>query len=69
MWKVNRLTLYRLREEAPSEFLATHGYKQIASSELLPDLNIPLLEQCAMISDQIQAIDEFEEGMRYRELD
>lgn len=63
MWKVNRLTLYRLREETPSEFLATHGYEQIASSELLPDLSIPLLEQCAMISDQIQAIDEFEEGI------
>jgi hypothetical protein len=43
--------------------LQTHGYEQITLSELLPDLNIPLLEQCAMISDQIQAIDEFEEGM------
>jgi Uma2 family endonuclease len=63
MWKVNRLTLYRLREETPSKFLQTHGYEPIASSELLPDLNIPLLEQCAMISDQIQAIDEFEEGI------
>jgi hypothetical protein len=63
MWKVNRLTLYHLREETPSKFLQTHGYEPIASSELLPDLNIPLLEQCAMISDQIQAIDEFEEGI------
>jgi Uma2 family endonuclease len=63
MWKVNRLTLYHLREETPSKFLQTHGYEQINLSELLPDLNIPLLEQCAMISDQIQAIDEFEEGM------
>jgi hypothetical protein len=63
MWKVNRLTLYHLREETPSKFLQTHGYEQITLSELLPDLNIPLLEQCAMISDQIQAIDEFEEGM------
>ncbi|MBD1808399.1 Uma2 family endonuclease [Microcoleus sp. FACHB-SPT15] len=63
MWKVNRLTLYHLREETPSKFLQTHGYEQITLSELLPDLNIPLLEQCVMISDQIQAIDEFEEGM------
>ena len=63
MWKVNRLTLYHLREETPSKFLQTHGYEQINLSELLPDLNIPLLEQCAMISDQIQAIDQFEEGI------
>ncbi|MBW4542953.1 MAG: Uma2 family endonuclease [Symplocastrum torsivum CPER-KK1] len=63
MWKLNRLTLYHLREETPSKFLQTYGYEQINLSELLPDLNIPLLEQCTMISDQIQAIDEFEEGM------
>jgi Uma2 family endonuclease len=63
MWKVNRLTLYRLREETPSEFLETHGYEQIAASELLPELNIPLLERCVLVSDQIEAIDEFEEGI------
>jgi Uma2 family endonuclease len=63
MWKVNRLTLYRLREETPSEFLETHGYERIASSELLPELNIPLLERCVLVSDQIEAIDEFEEGI------
>ena len=63
LWKVNQLKLYRLREETPSEFLETHGYERIVSSELLPELNIPLLEQCALISDQIQAIDEFEEGI------
>lgn len=71
MWKVNRITLYRLREETPTrnahasqtEFLETHGYEQIASSELLPELNIPLLEQCALISDQIDAIDSFEQGI------
>ena len=39
MWKVNRLTLYRLPEETPSKFLETHGYEQIALSELLLDLN------------------------------
>ena len=64
MWKGNRLKLYRLRKETPSEFLETHGYEQIASSELLPELNISLLEQCTLISDQIQAIDEFEEGIK-----
>ncbi|HEY9709840.1 MAG TPA: Uma2 family endonuclease [Oculatellaceae cyanobacterium] len=63
MWKVNRLTLYHLREETPSRFVATHGYEQITSSELLPELNIPLLEQCVLISDQIEAIDQFEQGI------
>ena len=63
MWKVNRLTLYRLREETPSEFLETHGYERIASSELLPELNIPLLERCVLVSDQIEAIDFFEQGI------
>lgn len=63
MWKVNRLTLYRLRVETPSEFLETHGYERIASSELLPELSISLLEQCALISDQIEAIDFFEQGI------
>lgn len=64
LWKVNQLKLYHLREETPSEFLETHGYEQIASSELLLELNIPLLERCVLISDQIQAIDEFEQGIR-----
>jgi len=64
LWKVNQLKLYSLREETPSKFLDTYGYEQIAASELLPGLNIPLLEQCALISDQIEAIDEFEKGIR-----
>lgn len=63
LWEINRLKLYHLREETPSIFLSTHGYEQIKSSELLPELDISLLEQCALISDQIQAIDEFEQGI------
>jgi Uma2 family endonuclease len=63
LWEINRLKLYHLREETPSVFLSTHGYEQITSSELLPELDISLLEQCALISDQIQAIDEFEKGI------
>lgn len=63
LWKVNQLKLYRLREETPSVFLTTHGYEQIAASEFLPELSIPLLERCALISDQLQAVDEFEEGI------
>ena len=63
LWEINRLKLYHLREETPSVFLSTHGYEQIKSSELLPELDLSLLEQCALISDQIQAIDEFEKGI------
>lgn len=63
LWEINRLKLYHLREETPTVFLSTHGYEQIKSSELLPELDISLLEQCALISDQIQAIDEFEQGI------
>ncbi|MEH1923749.1 Uma2 family endonuclease [Nostoc sp.] len=62
IWQFNRLRLYHLREETPSEFLETYGYEQITSSELLLELNIDLLEKCIQISDEIQAIDEFEQG-------
>ncbi|MDZ8050860.1 MAG: Uma2 family endonuclease [Aulosira sp. ZfuVER01] len=57
VWQINRLRLYHLREQTPSILLYTYGYEQIISSELLPELNIALLEQCVQISDDIQAID------------
>lgn len=63
LWEINRLKLYHLREETPSIFLSTHGYEQLTVSEFLPELDLSLLEQCALISDQIQAIDEFEQGI------
>ncbi|WP_272819349.1 Uma2 family endonuclease [Scytonema hofmannii] len=62
-WEINRLKLYHLREEVPSEFLETHGYEQIMSSEFLPELNISLLEECTLISDHVQAKREFKERM------
>jgi len=62
IWQFNQLRLYHLREETPSGFLDTYGYEQMTSSELLPELNIALLEQCVQISDEIQAIDQFEQG-------
>ncbi|MBD2342743.1 Uma2 family endonuclease [Anabaena subtropica] len=62
VWQINRLRLYHLREETPSQFLDTHGYEQITNSELLPKLNIALLEECIQISDDIEAIDQFEQG-------
>ncbi|RAM48619.1 MAG: hypothetical protein C6Y22_26915 [Hapalosiphonaceae cyanobacterium JJU2] len=63
-WESNRLKLYDLREETASEFMETYGYEKIKRSELLPELNIDLLEECNLISDEIQAIDEFELGIR-----
>ncbi|MEQ8974853.1 MAG: Uma2 family endonuclease [Coleofasciculus sp. C1-SOL-03] len=62
LWKTNRLKLYHLREETPSVFEDTYGYEQTVTSELLPGLDIALLEQCVFISDQIEAIDAFEQG-------
>jgi Uma2 family endonuclease len=62
-WEINRLRLYHLREEVPSQFLETHGYEEIISSELLPELNISLLEECTLISDHVQAKKEFKQRM------
>ncbi|HLP88071.1 MAG TPA: hypothetical protein VK184_05630 [Nostocaceae cyanobacterium] len=52
-WQTNHLQIYHLR-------LENHGYEQIKFSALLPNLNIALLEECVLISDQIEAINEFE---------
>ena len=64
-WENNKLKLYHKREDTPSEFLETNGYEQILRTELLPDLNISLLEECTLISDEIMAIDEFEQGLNF----
>jgi len=47
----------------PSVFEETYGYEQIVTSELLPELDIALLEHCVFISDQIEAIYAFEQGL------
>jgi Uma2 family endonuclease len=62
-WESSKLKLYHKREEEPSRFLQTKGYEQIDISEVLPELNISLLEKCTLISEDIQAIDEFEQGI------
>jgi Uma2 family endonuclease len=59
-WESDRLKLYHLREEISLVFKDTYGYEQIDISELLPELNISHLEKCTLISDQLQAISEFE---------
>jgi Uma2 family endonuclease len=62
-WESSKLKLYHKREEEASKLLETNGYEQIEASEVLPELNISLLEKCTLISDDIQAIDEFEQGI------
>lgn len=62
-WENNRLKLYCKREDKPAKFLDAKGYELVDASELLPELNIPLLEECTLISDDILAIDEFEQGI------
>ncbi|NER31291.1 MAG: Uma2 family endonuclease [Symploca sp. SIO1C4] len=62
-WRNNQLSLYHLREEAPTLFEQTRGYEQITISELLPELNISLLEECTLIPTLIAAFERFEAGL------
>ncbi len=64
MWKSNELNLYHLREEIPKRFVDTYGYERIIKSEFLPELDISLLSQCALITNSLQCIDEFEQGLK-----
>ncbi|MGH7999277.1 MAG: Uma2 family endonuclease, partial [Brasilonema sp.] len=66
-WERYQLIAYHLRDNSQAEqgtvYPDTYGYEQIKSSEFLPQLDISLLEQCLSISDSIQAVDEFEQGI------
>jgi Uma2 family endonuclease len=62
-WEANRLKLYYLRQETGSDSSLTSGYAQIERSALLPDLNIALLSECTLISDQLQSVREFDLGI------
>jgi Uma2 family endonuclease len=67
-WERNQFKLYHLRdtsqEDQATVYTDTYGYEQITISEILPGLDISLLEQCITISDSIQAVDEFEQGLK-----
>ncbi|WP_373543653.1 Uma2 family endonuclease [Chamaesiphon sp.] len=62
-WEANRLKLYHLRQETGSDSSLTSGYAQIERSVILPDLNIALLSECTLISDQLQSVREFDLGI------
>lgn len=63
-WENNVLKLYDLQKQSQeqSQLVSqyTYGYKQIQASELLPELDICLLEKCTLIAEQIEAVNEFE---------
>ncbi len=60
MWKMGQLSLYHLREETPQKFIDTYGYETIKNSEFIPDLDISLLSRCALITNSLECLDEFE---------
>ncbi|WP_089131719.1 Uma2 family endonuclease [Tolypothrix sp. NIES-4075] len=67
MWKSNSLNLYHLREEKNIRFVDTYGYERIIKSEFLPELDISLLSQCALITNSLECIDEFERGLKSKD--
>ncbi|NEP00333.1 MAG: Uma2 family endonuclease [Symploca sp. SIO2E9] len=66
-WERNQLKLYHKRDSFQNEqatvYPYTYGYEPIKTSEILLQLDIDLFERCLIISDSIQAIDEFEQGL------
>lgn len=52
-WEDGTLELYHLREE---------GYDRIASSEILPELDLSLLKRCILFASPLDALEEFSRG-------
>lgn len=63
-WKKNQLALFHLREETPIKFTEYHGYEQINTSEIIPDINLDLLAECMLVPDQLEAIDKLDQGIQ-----
>ena len=63
LWKNNELSLYHLRSTT-DRFNDTYGYECIVTSELLPGLDIALLSRCALITNLLQCLDEFDRSER-----
>jgi Uma2 family endonuclease len=53
-WEDGTLQLYSLREQ---------GYERIASSELLPELDLSLLKRCILFASPLEALKEFRKGL------
>jgi Uma2 family endonuclease len=54
-FKKNQFEIYHLRSE---------GYEQTATSEVLPDIDLTILAQCAIAPDPLEAVLEFRERVR-----
>ena len=57
-WEDGTLELYHLREQ---------GYDRIASSEILPELDLSLLKRCILFASPLDALEEFSRGMGDRQ--
>ena len=53
IWQDNKFSLYALEN---------NEYKQIFSSQLLPNLNFKLLENCVLMPSKLEAINAFSQG-------
>lgn len=66
-WQSNKLKIYHLKDYSLNEqanvFTDTYGYEEITRSEMLPQLDIALLVRCVLISDSIQAGNEFDRNL------
>ena len=60
-WKKNKFSLYYLRDL--KQFVENFGYEEIQSSEILPELNIAFLSECVTIPNQVDAWEQFEQGI------
>ena len=60
-WKKNKFSLYYLRDL--KQFVENFGYEEIQSSELIPELNIAFLSECVTIPNQVDAWEQFEQGI------
>ena len=54
LWQDNKFSLYNLQD---------NEYKQIFQSQLLPELNFKLLEDCILMSSQLEAIKIFTDSI------
>jgi Uma2 family endonuclease len=57
-WEDGTRELYHLREQ---------GYDRIAISEILPELDLSLLNRCILLPSPLDALEEFSRGMGDRE--
>ena len=55
MWNNYKFSIYHLKDSE---------YQQIYRSELLPELNFKLLEDCVLIPSKLEAINKFSEGIK-----